>query len=77
LACSMGCPSFSLYSKATQKYPAFGALIQGTAPWNEPKKIPLRLLAMIPFALAVAGAGIGGIFLVVWFLGYVGHPHLM
>ena len=69
-ACSLlyGIP-FWLNSKVTAKYPTFGALVRGEAPYDQLPKQPKRLLVMVLFALTVTCLGIaaflGAVYVVV------------
>ncbi|MDQ3773963.1 MAG: hypothetical protein M3461_06155 [Pseudomonadota bacterium] len=52
---------FWAYTRVSTKYPTFGLLLKGEPPWDRPVRLPLRLVVMGVFAVAVAGLGIGAL----------------
>ena len=63
---------FIIYGKVIKKYPALETLVRGEPPWNQLKRLPVRLLVMTGVALSVAVIGVGGMLGLVWVLGSVG-----
>jgi hypothetical protein len=52
---------FSLKEHVVKKYPGFGALIKGEAPYDTTKKQAFRIAVMFCFSVAVALFGVGGL----------------
>ena len=63
---------FWAYNKVSKKYRGFGLLLRGEAPWNTASRLPVRLVAMAVFAVAVAGLGIGAMMASVSLVDHIG-----
>ena len=63
---------FWAYNKVSKKYPGFGLLLRGEAPWNTASRLPVRLVVMAVFAVAVAGLGIGAMMASVSLVDHIG-----
>ena len=63
---------FLAYNRVSKKYPSFGLLLRGEAPWNTASRLPVRLVVMAVFAVTVAGFGIGALMASVSLVDYIG-----
>jgi hypothetical protein len=63
---------FVAYAGVMRRLPQLGPLVRGEAPWNQLKRLPVRLLVMACIAIGVALLGLGALMLVFWVIDKLG-----
>jgi hypothetical protein len=63
---------FIAYAGVMRRFSGLGPLVRGDAPWNQLKRLPVRLIVMACIAIGVALLGLGVLMLVLWVMDKLG-----